>query len=100
MRLRLEELQNRLLETLRERLHNGEITERGIARASGISQPHVHNVLKGTRTISPKLMDLILKSLGRSLLDFCTISELDHAVQLRRVLPEPTVDLPFISSII
>jgi hypothetical protein len=33
---------------LRERVMNGEISERRLAQLTGISQPHMHNVLKGT----------------------------------------------------
>ena len=42
-----EDAQAKLLARVRDRLHNGELTERGLARQIGISQPHVHNVLKG-----------------------------------------------------
>lgn len=64
-----EVLQKRLLGSLRVRVQNGEVTERGLARATGISQPHIHNVLKGARILSPEMADLILLRLGISLLD-------------------------------
>lgn len=68
--LTFEELRNKLLENLRARVRNGEVTERRLARLTGISQPHVHNLLKGVRTLSPDLGDQILKSLQMSLADF------------------------------
>ena len=35
----------------------------------GVSQPHIHNVLKGVRALSPELSDQILQHLRISLLD-------------------------------
>jgi transcriptional regulator with XRE-family HTH domain len=98
--LNLEEIQRRLLETLRERVQNGELTERGLARSAGISQPHVHNVLKGVRNLSLELIDLVLKSLDCSVLDLCTLEELTGKLQRVCAVPEPMFDLPFIYSII
>ncbi|MBI2688764.1 MAG: hypothetical protein HYX27_20880 [Acidobacteria bacterium] len=69
-------LQFRLLEHLRKRIRNGEITERGLARLTGISQPHVHNVLKGVRTLSPDLADVLLSRFRLTLLDLFTREEL------------------------
>jgi plasmid maintenance system antidote protein VapI len=50
--LTFQDAQQRLLAYVRDRIHNGELTERGFARMIGISQPHVHNVLKGVRNLS------------------------------------------------
>jgi hypothetical protein len=68
--LTFEELRSRLLESLRARVRNGEITERRLARVTGISQPHIHNLLKGVRALTPELGDQILSSLQMSLDDF------------------------------
>jgi transcriptional regulator with XRE-family HTH domain len=54
---------------VRLRIRNGEITERGLARRVGVSQVHIHNVLKGARAMTPALADKILDDLGISLLD-------------------------------
>ncbi len=62
-------LQSNLLAQLRRRVLNGELTERGLARMSGLSQPHVHHVLKGARTLSLASTDRILRTLGLSVLD-------------------------------
>ncbi len=74
--MRFAEIQVRILERIRNLLHNGEITERGFARTSGISQPHISKVLKGARTLSTERFDLLLKTLGWSLLDFFQETEL------------------------
>ena len=62
-------LQANLLAHLRRCVLNGELTERGLARMSGLSQPHVHHVLKGARTLSLVSTDRILRTLGLSVLD-------------------------------
>jgi transcriptional regulator with XRE-family HTH domain len=63
------ELRSSLIAVLRARVRNGELTERGLARLVGVSQPHIHNVLKGARALSPELSDQILQHLRISLLD-------------------------------
>lgn len=60
-------LQRRLLEHVRDRVRNGEFTERGLARHIGISQPHLHNLLKGARMPSVELADHLLHSLDLDL---------------------------------
>ena len=64
-----EELRGLLLDRIRSRVHNGELTERGLARLAGISQPHMHNVLKGKRLMSPEMADRLLYHLRISVLD-------------------------------
>ena len=59
------EAQLKLLAYVVDRIHNGELTERGFARLIGISQPHAHNVLKGVRNLSPEIFDLILTFIFR-----------------------------------
>jgi plasmid maintenance system antidote protein VapI len=67
--MNFQELRERLVEHLRDRVRSGELTERGLARLSGISQPHIHNVLKGKRALSPEMSDAILHHLRMDLLD-------------------------------
>ena len=69
-------LQCRLLGILRHRINNGEFTERSLARLVGISQPQVHNVLKGVRKLSPQTADLLLGTLKMTILDLLTQTEL------------------------
>ena len=43
------------------RINNGHISERGLARLLGVSQPQIHNVLKGKRRLQPELADRLLE---------------------------------------
>ena len=74
----------KLLAYVRNEVRNGELTERGLARLIGISQPHTHNVLKGVRTLSPEVFDLVLKYLHLSLLDLASIEEIEGQLRRRR----------------
>ena len=71
-----EKLQERLLLLLRARVQGGEITERSMAKLIGVSQPHFHNVLKGTRKFSPEVADSILRKLDLTVLDLFEPGEL------------------------
>lgn len=73
------QLQRRLIETLRFLMGNGLLTERGLARSTGVSQPHMHHILKGTRALSPEIADRILRALSITVLDL-----LESAGQERR----------------
>jgi hypothetical protein len=57
-------LQERLVDIARERIRAGVFTERKLARLSGISQPHLHNVLKRIRTPSTSSADRLMEALG------------------------------------
>jgi plasmid maintenance system antidote protein VapI len=69
MTANFEQLQLRLIRHLRELVSSGAATERGLARGIGISQPHLHNVLKGKRLLSVEKADRILAHLGLELTD-------------------------------
>jgi hypothetical protein len=64
-----QELRQRLVAHLRERVRSGELTERGLAKISGVSQPHIHNVLKGKRLLSVEMSDEVLRQLRIDILD-------------------------------
>jgi transcriptional regulator with XRE-family HTH domain len=64
-----ETLQLRLLARVRTCVQNGELTERGLARMIGISQPHMHHILKGARTLSLENADRILRRLDLTVWD-------------------------------
>ena len=64
-----QELQIRLVAVLKSRLRNGELSERRMAHLTGISQPHIHNVLKGVRILSPRAADRILRCFQLSVVD-------------------------------
>ena len=48
----------------RHSVHSGAISERALARKAAISQPHLHNVLKGIRTLSPEAADRLMQAMG------------------------------------
>jgi transcriptional regulator with XRE-family HTH domain len=74
-------LERRFIEHLRQRIRSGELTERKLARMAGISQPHVHNVLKGKRIFSLAMADTILHVLRLDLLD---LIEPEEAAEIQR----------------
>lgn len=90
-------IQNRLLEVLRQRLSNGDFTERGLARAVGISQPHIHNVLKGVRTLSPDMGDQVISGLGLSLMELLGVDELGEALMEKQARRLGTQSVPVLS---
>jgi hypothetical protein len=53
-------LYERMLERVRGRVREGAITERGLARATGLSQPHIHHLLKSARMPTTASADAIL----------------------------------------
>jgi hypothetical protein len=57
-------LQFSLLELVRRKIRNGVVTERGLARLSGLSQPHIHNTLGNIRTLSIESTDRIMTALN------------------------------------
>lgn len=61
---------NRCRDAVRLRIRNGQITERALALRAGISQPHLHNVLKGARPMSAELADRLMRQLGMTITDF------------------------------
>ena len=93
------EAQARLLAALKDRIRNGELTERGMARRVGISQPHIHNVLKGVRTLSPGVFDVILETLNLSLLGLCSEEELRAELNWRSG-SHPIVEMAVLESAI
>jgi len=94
--LTFQDAQARLIAHVRDRIHNGELTERGLARRIGMSQPHVHNVLKGVRNLSPEIFDAILKHFQMSLLDLAPAEELEE--NLRRRTLEQVAEAPFLAA--
>lgn len=86
--MRFEALYDRLIERMRAGIRNGEFTERGMAFQTGISQPHLHNILKGVRGLRAGAADQILKRLGLSALDLFESQEL--VAHLRRLVSAQT----------
>lgn len=59
-----DDLYKRLIEISLERVRSGEISERRLARLSETSQPHLHNVLKNLRSLSPGSADRLMRALN------------------------------------
>jgi hypothetical protein len=70
------ELQQRLIAHLGSLVRSGDSSERGLARFIGISQPHMHNILKGKKLLSMDTADRILAQLNLDLFDFIEPREL------------------------
>ncbi|MEX2264206.1 MAG: helix-turn-helix domain-containing protein [Bryobacteraceae bacterium] len=85
-------LQLRLIAKVREQVKNGEITERSLARLTGISQPHIHNVLKGVRILSPETADQILHRLRITILDLIPAAESIDSSAARRYREVPVLE--------
>jgi hypothetical protein len=62
-------VKTRLVVYLHGQLRNGGITERGLATKVGLSQSHIHNVLKGERDLSGEAADRIMEGMGLTVLD-------------------------------
>jgi hypothetical protein len=54
----------RVIDLARHSVHSGIVSERGLAKRANISQPHLHNVLKGIRALSPDAADRVMRALG------------------------------------
>jgi len=85
------DLEIRLLGRLRDKVGRGEISERQLARRAGYTQPHIHNVLKGIRGLSPELADAALRCLEMSVDDLLDPGA--PAAQLRAALWRGVVGL-------
>jgi hypothetical protein len=77
------ELGDRLCWYVRALVKAGDISERGLAREVGCSQAHLHNVLKGARSLSWTLGDAILRRFHLSLFDLFSPAELELLEALR-----------------
>lgn len=92
--LGFDNLQQRLLSVLLHRVRNGEFTERALASRAGISQPHLHNMLKGARSLNSGAGDRVLASLGLSVIDLLDAAELRRGLFLRARSIEDSLEVP------
>jgi hypothetical protein len=65
-------------------IHSGTTTERRLAFTVGISQPHLHNILNGTRKLTPAVADQVMERLEWSLLDLVETNEAQALVDRRQ----------------
>jgi hypothetical protein len=71
------------LKKLRQRVRSGAATERGLARLSGISQSHLHNVLKGKRVLSMEKAGDVLRRVEIDILHLIDLEELRESSRRR-----------------
>jgi hypothetical protein len=71
-RLAFADFQQRLISFVVAKIRNGEFTERGLARVLGVSQPQLHNVLKGARPLKPKFCRLLAPAIRNRIAGSCT----------------------------
>ena len=91
-----ERLLRRLVKRLAARIANGEFTERGLARLLGISQPHLHHILCGKRSLTPNVADLILASLEWPLGDLFSVEELFRILLRRQAQSATSLPVPLV----
>ena len=74
--INLNDINIRLIAYIRLRINCGEYTERSLARILGISQPHLHNMLKGARRLSPEFANGVMTKFEITILDLITVEEI------------------------
>lgn len=85
----------RKLQTL---VKQGTFTERRLGRTAGISQPHVHHILKGVRKLTPAAADSFIRALGLNITELLEDSELRAERSRRAELAGETRELMVLAS--
>lgn len=93
-----EDLAQRLLSQLAGLIHSGAITERRLASIVGFSQPHLHNVINGTRKLTPAVADQVMYFLEWSLLDLLNSEEARALLEFRHALACAGREIPLCRS--
>jgi plasmid maintenance system antidote protein VapI len=75
-RVSFRDLQDRLISFVVMKIRNGEFTERRLARVLGVSQPQLHNVLKGARPLKPEFADCLCKHFEIGVVDLLSGAEM------------------------
>ena len=78
--LTVEELQRRIVAYARQAVARGVVSENRLAILVGISQPHLHHILKGKRACSAATADAIVRALGVHGFDLYTLEELRELI--------------------
>ena len=87
-------LQKRLIFHLKTRVRRREMSERGLARLTGFSQPHIHNILKGVRQLTPDVADSILDRLEIEVEDLLGPEEIRRRLPQREFKASPFREVP------
>jgi len=74
--INFDELIERLRAHIKLRINSGEFTERSLARILRVSQPHLHNMLKGVRRINTDFADQVMAKFSISILDLISDEEM------------------------
>ena len=74
-----------MIQLARARVHAGEVSERRLAKRAEISQPHLHNVLKGIRTLSPEATDRLMRVLDVTMPEVIWSGSDIHAADVRAI---------------
>jgi plasmid maintenance system antidote protein VapI len=93
--LNFEDLAHRLVRDIAGLIHSGVTTERRLAGLVGISQPHLHNVLNGARTLTTTIADRVMERLDWSLLDLVETQEAMALVDRREASLAQGREIPF-----
>jgi plasmid maintenance system antidote protein VapI len=80
-RVSFRDLQDRLISFVVMKIRNGEFTERRLARVLGVSQPQLHNVLKGARPLKPEFADCLFKHFDIGVIDLLSRAELSARLE-------------------
>ena len=83
--MHIEDLYEQLVDVARQRIRSGELTERGLSRLCGVSQPHIHNVMKQIRALSPSSADRLMQALGLTLPDLLWRSQERNGASVRSI---------------
>jgi transcriptional regulator with XRE-family HTH domain len=78
-------------------IRRGELTERRLARLTGISQPHMHHLIKGARDLTPSTADIIINALDVELTDLLDTAELAEELEWRPRPGENSREVPVLS---
>jgi transcriptional regulator with XRE-family HTH domain len=92
MAVNFEVLQGLVIRYVTLRIRNGDCTERQLARLVGISQPQLHNVLKGARPLKQSLADALLNHFQIGLLDVLREREAALEKDLYGETPHGSID--------
>ena len=75
-------------------IHSGVVTERRLAKIVGFSQPHLHNVIKGARKLTPTVADQVMYCLEWSLLDLVASEEARTLLDRRQAIAAAGREIP------
>jgi transcriptional regulator with XRE-family HTH domain len=78
-------IKNRLIRFVSLRIRNGDCTQRQLAKLVGVSQPQLHNVLKGARRLRRELADALLAHFEISLIDLLEPTDISSATPQSRM---------------